>query len=144
MTLTNVYFTSRFIAEGTTTVIPAGSSPTLVIFATLLTGGLLSALVLAYKARAEKGTVVASGSEKAVLSMERSLAAMEKRAELAEANELKGRGRESALEKVLELSSHAAGNLAQETDPDRAKLGARYLADQIESALSTHRNQNGV
>jgi hypothetical protein len=118
------YTTYRWLADAAPATVTVGSSnPTLTIFATLLGGGIILALVGVYKARAERGTVVASGSEKAVLSMERSLAAMEKRAMSAETRADSAERRETALEQSLE----------------QARVTAEALVTQIESSLTNAR-----
>jgi hypothetical protein len=124
----------------------AGSSPspTLTIITTLLAGGLLLACVAVYKARAEKGTVVASGAESAVVSMGRSLDVMEKRAQLAERRQATGRKREAQLEaqmEALRATSEALVNLCEATPGVAVTIQttAESLFHLCETALAVHR-----
>jgi threonine dehydratase len=112
----------RLLADSTPSL-PTNASPTLTILTAVLGGGFLLACVAVYKAKAEKGTVVASGAENAVLAMGRSLEAMEKRAMTAERREAEGLRRESTLENQLET----------------IRASAESLLTLVENTLASHR-----
>ncbi len=113
----------RLVAD-TAPSLPSNASPTLTILTAVLGGSFLLACVAVYKAKAEKGTVVASGAENAVLAMGRSLEQMEKRAVTAENREAQGLRRESTLENQLET----------------IRASAESLLTLVETTLTSHRS----
>lgn len=99
------------------------------VIVALLSGGLISGLVLAYRARADRDTVVATGAEAAVVSMTKALIVAEKQRDDAVTDAQRQRSLREAAEAALEVLERRFDSV--QADLNSARLELRRLRERL-------------